>query len=134
MIYPVFVYEQGGFRTINRRFGEIAEQDRPHCGLQRLLLQRYRFGGEGMKQSLASANNPIPLPPDSSMVPPVTVKLLVLVGCDGSVLDTDYVDGPPGLFKAANDAVRKWKYRQSVMNGVPCEVLTTATVAFRANE
>jgi hypothetical protein len=46
------------------------------------------------------------------------------------LLETDYLDGPPGLFKAASDEAKKWKYGQTFLNGVPGEVVTTANVNF----
>lgn len=129
VVYPLFVYVQGGFRTVHRQFGRIDESDRPHCGLEHLLLHRFQVGGGTMKQKLLRPVPPVPFPPGARQSP-TTVKLLVSVGCDGSVLETDYLDGPPELFKPANDAVKKWKYGQTFMNGVPAEVDTTATVAF----
>lgn len=134
VIYPLFVYDQGSFRTIKRQFGEIDDRDRPHCGLQRLLLHRFTVGGEIMKQRLLSPHHALPLPPGTGQASTLAVKLLLKVGCDGSVLETDYVDGPPELFKAANEVARKWKYGQTFMNGVPSEVDTTATVAFGTSE
>jgi protein TonB len=37
----------------------------------------------------------------------------------------------PGLIKAAMDAVRQWQYQPTLLNGVPVQVVTTITVAFR---
>ncbi len=76
----------------------------------------------------------LPLPHDSSSDTAKTVLLLAWVNCDGSVLETDYLSGPPELFKLAHDAVEKWKYHPSVNNGTPMEVRTTVTVVFGPSE
>jgi hypothetical protein len=34
------------------------------------------------------------------------------------------------LIEAAIDAVRQWKYRPTLLNGEPVEVITTVTVTF----
>jgi len=38
------------------------------------------------------------------------------------------------LSKAAADAVSRWRYRSTLLNGDPVEVLTTIAVAFRLEE
>ena len=59
-----------------------------------------------------------------------TVVLHVVIGEDGSVKSARPVSGPPSLRDAAVSAVLQWKYRQSFMNGEPCEIETTVSVVF----
>ena len=45
----------------------------------------------------------------------------------------DIISGHPMLVKAAQEAVRKWKYRPTLLNGEPVEVDTTIDVIFTLN-
>ncbi len=49
---------------------------------------------------------------------------------DGSVESLRIVSGHPLLSQAALDAVRQWRYRPTMLNGEPVEVITTITVTF----
>jgi TonB family protein len=53
-----------------------------------------------------------------------TVKLAALIGLDGKVLGLNVVSGPPELVSSALEAVRQWEYRPTLVNGMPCYVLT----------
>jgi TonB family protein len=63
-----------------------------------------------------------------------TVKLHALIGTDGTIVELEYVSGPPLLMKSAMDAVRQWRYKPTLLNGYPVEVDTTATVVFELEE
>jgi hypothetical protein len=62
--------------------------------------------------------------------PPATgvVHLSVVVGKEGSVIQVDPLDGPQPLIYPAIDAVKQWKYRPTLLNGHPVEVLTTVAI------
>jgi periplasmic protein TonB len=45
-----------------------------------------------------------------------------------------YVSGPALLEKAAIDAVAKWRYRPTILNGEPVEVDTTIAVVFNLDQ
>ena len=129
VIYPVFVSVRHAFRALNREFGKIDERDRPHCDLEHLFLHTFPVDGRIMQKKLLPPASRPPFPPSTSEGTTHTETLLVSIACDGTVLETDYLDGPPELFGQAAHAVLKWKYMQTFMNGVPAEVHTTATVA-----
>jgi len=59
-----------------------------------------------------------------------TVRLDVLIGRDGRVLNMKLVSGDPDLAKAATMAVSKWRYKPTLLNGNPIEVLTEINVNF----
>jgi hypothetical protein len=132
VVYPVFVYVKQAFRTMYRQFGQgIDDPDHPRCGLQRLLFKRGNVSGVIMNQKLLAPHPALlPLPSGIPQYSPRSVTLLLSVSCEGNVLETDYLDGPPQLFKPASDKVKKWKYQKTFLNGTPIEVLTTATVNF----
>lgn len=59
-----------------------------------------------------------------------SVVLHVVIATDGSVKDVKLVSGHPMLTPAAIDAVKRWKYRPYLLNGIPMEVDSMVTVNF----
>lgn len=57
------------------------------------------------------------------------VQAEVVIGTDGAIKEITAISGPPILVKAAEDAVRQWKYI-----GNPVEVLTQVTVNFTPSD
>jgi TonB family protein len=73
----------------------------------------------------------------SPMYPPLTGKrvdgtvvLHVLIGKDGAVKSAKYVSGPESCRLYAVKALRQWRYKPTMMSGVPVEVDTTVSVVF----
>ena len=62
------------------------------------------------------------------------VELIATIGTDGKVKSVKVVKGPPMLTKAASDAVLQWKYRPTMLNGVPVEGQTQVFVNFLGTE
>jgi TonB family protein len=58
------------------------------------------------------------------------VRLQVLIAEDGTVKDIRVLDGHPLLAAPAERAVRQWRYRPTLLNNRPVEVVTTAEVVF----
>lgn len=52
----------------------------------------------------------------------------------GRVVGVSLVEGTPLLNDAALDAVRKWVYSPTLLNGVPTPIVMTVTVRFRLND
>jgi periplasmic protein TonB len=59
-----------------------------------------------------------------------TVKVEATIGRDGRVRSARAVSGPPLLRRAAEDAVRQWRYQPGMLNGEPMEVTTQVDVGF----
>ena len=53
------------------------------------------------------------------------LRLAVLIGKDGNVLNVRKISGPENLAPTAVEAVMKWKYKPYLLNGEPIEVDTT---------
>ena len=70
---------------------------------------------------------------DEVPTPPV-VKLAIIIGKDGGILEIDPLAGPDLLISPAVDAVRRWKYQPTLLNGRPVEVETTVEVPFPAEK
>jgi TonB family protein len=58
------------------------------------------------------------------------VVLKARISTEGTVEDVSLVSGDPLLAPAALEAVRHWKYKPYLLNGVPVRVETQVTVAF----
>jgi protein TonB len=58
------------------------------------------------------------------------VELHAIIAADGSIQSLEAVDGDPMFFSSALDAVRQWRYRPTILNGVPVEVDTHITVIY----
>lgn len=58
------------------------------------------------------------------------VVLEAIIGKEGAIDSLRVVSGHPLLTQAALDAVRQWKYRPTLLNSEPVEVITSVTVTF----
>ena len=56
--------------------------------------------------------------------------LLAVIGTDGSVQDVQVESGLPILAQAAMEAVKQWRYRPYLLNGVPVEIDSRITINF----
>jgi protein TonB len=63
-----------------------------------------------------------------------TVILDVQIDEEGNVSDIRVLSGHPLFNTAAVEAVRRWKYSPTVLNGEPVPVVATVTVIFRLNQ
>ena len=59
-----------------------------------------------------------------------TVVLVAVIGSDGSVQDVQVVSGVPILAQAAIEAVKQWRYKPYLLNGVPVEIDSRITINF----
>jgi protein TonB len=58
------------------------------------------------------------------------VILDIVIGEDGSVIETSVVQSIPELDQAAIDAVSQWQFEQTLLNGEPVEVEMVVTIHF----
>lgn len=59
-----------------------------------------------------------------------TVRLEAIIGRDGSINELKVLSGDPLLVDAATQAVRKWRYKPTTIQGQPVEVVTEVDVNF----
>jgi len=59
-----------------------------------------------------------------------SVTIEATIDTDGRVIDAKVTRSVPLLDQAALDAVRQWRYRPTLLNGVPVSILMTVTVTF----
>jgi len=62
------------------------------------------------------------------------VRLEAIISRDGTIQDLKVVSGHPLLVKAALEAVQRWRYQPTLLNGEPVEVVTEIDVTFTLAE
>jgi periplasmic protein TonB len=101
-------------------------QDKPVPSVSR----RIRVGGQAMQARVLHKVNP-KYPKDAKKNHiEGTVRLRIVIDRDGRVIETNVDSGDPALAKAATDAVREWRYRPTLLNGQPVQVVTQVDVHF----
>ena len=89
-----------------------------------------RRGGNVQAANLIYQVNPVyPVLARQARVQGVVVMEAV-INKSGSIESLHVLTGHPLLNQAALDAVKQWKYRPTMLNGEPVEVITTVTVIF----
>jgi TonB family protein len=116
-----FVYLDGTFRHLERQVLQALSTAPP---------QRLRIGGNVQRVKLIKQVAPVY--PELALQNRTqgTVRLHVILATDGTVMQTDVVDGPPALQMAAVEAVRQWRYKPTLLNNIPVEVDTLIDVTF----
>ena len=58
------------------------------------------------------------------------VRFNIVVGREGAVQQMTVVSGHPLLVPSASEALRRWRYQPTLLNGEPVEVVTMVDVNF----
>jgi len=61
------------------------------------------------------------------------VQVAIVIGKDGTVMQASPTTGPGVLLAPAVDVVKQWKYRPTLLNGIPVEVQTVVEVDFSSS-
>ena len=74
----------------------------------------------------------IPLYPPIAMRARIqgVVQLTALISREGRVVQLQVLNGHPMLIASAIEAVKQWRYRPTLLSGVPMEVVTQVDVKF----
>jgi periplasmic protein TonB len=62
------------------------------------------------------------------------VQIDAILDAQGNVVDMKVISGPPLLYQAALDALRKWKYEPTYLNEEPIAVQMIVTITFRLGQ
>jgi len=92
--------------------------------------KRIRQGGAVQSALLVNQIRPVYPPLAKQARIQGTVRLQAIISKDGSVVQLEIISGHPLLQQAALQAVSQWKYRPTLLNGEPVEVVTTVDVIF----
>ena len=96
--------------------------------------KRIRVGGEVESAKLIFKPQP-EYPPLAKMARiQGTVRLEAIISKDGTIQDLKVIQGHPLLVKAALEAVQRWRYQPTLLNGDPVEVVTEIDVNYTLAE
>jgi Gram-negative bacterial TonB protein C-terminal len=62
-----------------------------------------------------------------------TVGFRAIIGMDGLIQSLELLEGPLPLYKSARDAVLRWEYKPTLLNGNPVGVETRIDVNYTLN-
>jgi TonB family protein len=96
--------------------------------------QRIRVGNTVQGRNLITKVEPIYPPLAMQARIQGLVRFNVVIGKDGRVANMQLVSGHPLLVAAAQDAVRQWVYKPTLLNGEPVEVVTQVDVNFTLSQ
>lgn len=91
---------------------------------------KIRVGGGVEAANLIHKVTPIYPPEAKAARIQGVVRFNATIGKDGSVLDLQLINGHPLLVQPAQDAVKQWVYKPTLLNGAPVEVVTQIDVNF----
>jgi TonB family protein len=92
--------------------------------------QRIRVGGNVQASNLVKKVTPVYPPLAKQARMQGTVRFTVIINKEGSVENVQLVSGHPLLVPSALEAVKQWKYRPTLLNGNPVEVITQIDINF----
>jgi protein TonB len=96
--------------------------------------KRIRVGGQVESAKLIFQPKP-EYPPLAKMARiQGTVRLEAIISKDGTIQDLKVLSGHPLLVKSALEAVQRWRYQPTLLNGEPVEVVTEIDVNFTLAE
>jgi len=96
--------------------------------------KRLTIGGNVQQSKLVSQARPV-YPPDAKAARVQgKVSLQAVIAADGHVANLTVLSGDPMLVPSAVQAVSQWVYQQTLLNGVPVEVVTQIDVNYTLSQ
>ena len=91
---------------------------------------RIRVGGNTQQAKLRK--QAVPKYPENAKSRGITgtVDFRALIGTDGSIQTLELLEGPLALYKSSRDAVLRWEYKPTLLNGNPVAVETRIQVNY----
>ena len=97
-------------------------------------VKKIRVGGNVQAANLIQKVQPVyPADAKRDRIQGV-VRFTVTIGKDGTVQNLELVSGEPVLAQAAREAVQKWVYKPTLLNGDPVVVVTQVDVNFTLSQ
>ena len=96
--------------------------------------QRIRVGGNVQQANLVRKVTPVYPPLAKQARIQGTVRFTAIIGKDGTIQNLQLVTGHPLLVTAAQDAVKQWVYKPTLLNGEAVEVVTQIDVNFTLSQ
>jgi protein TonB len=93
-----------------------------------------RIDGQVAEANLIRRIQPVYPPLAKSARVQGTVEFTATISKEGNIENLQLVRGHPLLVNAAKEAVLQWKYRPTMLNGSPVEVITDIIVNFTLSQ
>jgi TonB family protein len=97
-------------------------------------VKSIRVGANVQQANLVSQEKPVYPPLAKAARVQGTVRFDATIGPDGTVQNLHVIEGPPLLVQAAMEAVQKWVYKPTLLNGNPVSVTTTIDINFTLSD
>jgi protein TonB len=97
-------------------------------------VQRIKVGGNVQQANLIRKVTPVYPPLAKQARIQGTVRFTAIISRDGTIQNLQLVSGHPLLVPAAQEAVKQWVYRPTLLNGEPVEVITQIDVNFTLSQ
>jgi protein TonB len=125
---------RGDAATGNLLAGTALPASPPAAATKARLPIRIRQGGQVV--AAKAIYQPAPDYPPLARMARIqgTVRLQAVISTDGRVQNLQFLSGHPLLIGAALEAVSRWRYQPTLLNGEPVEVLTEIDVTFKLAE
>ncbi|HEX3682023.1 MAG TPA: energy transducer TonB [Bryobacteraceae bacterium] len=114
--------------------GSVGEAAPPPAATKPEQKGPVRMGGNVAAANLIRRVQPVYPPLARTARVQGSVEFTAKISREGNIEDLTLVRGHPLLVKAAQDAVLQWKYRPTLLNGQPVEVVTEITVNFMLSQ
>lgn len=126
----------GGVRGMVPQLGQIDRVPPPPAAPveQATPITRVRMGGVVLEARIV--HKVIPAYPPLARQSRIsgTVRFTAIIARDGTIQNLTLISGHALLAQAATDAVRQWRYRPTLLNGEPVEVISPIDVIFVLNQ
>jgi TonB family protein len=96
--------------------------------------KRITIGGNVQQAKLVSQPRPVYPPLAKQARISGVVHLSALIGKEGNVINLAVISGHPLLIPSALEAVQKWVYQKTLLNGEPVEVMTQIDVNYTLSD
>jgi protein TonB len=120
----------GSFGSLSGLLGGVPEAAPPPPVVTKAVVQRIPVGGKVQQAMLVYQPKPVYPPLARSARIQGTVRFTAVIGTDGRIQNLTLVSGHPLLAPAAQEAVKQWVYKPTLLNGEPVEVVTQIDVNF----
>ena len=114
--------------------GSVGEAPPPPAATKTEQKGPVRVGGNVAAANLIRRIQPVYPPLARTVGVQGSVEFTAKISKEGNIENLTLVRGHPLLVKAAQDAVLQWKYRPTLLNGQPVEVVTEITVNFMLSQ
>jgi protein TonB len=106
----------------------------PPVEQKKAAVQRIRVGGQVQQANLIRQPKPVYPPLAKQARIQGVVRFNAIIGKDGTIQNLTLMSGHPLLVPSAQEAVKQWLYKPTLLNGEPVEVATVIDVNFTLSQ